>query len=347
VRRRLAILALLPLVGLLSTASRCYERRDHDPTPGLIDETLSLSVSGGQTSIPADGISRLHLVAQLTPRADLDKRTVTFSASAGTLLGGAPGTNGEREVAADSTGQATIDLQSAQQVGPATVQARVKEVPGVVRTLAVSFTAANPNDTIRFVASPSAAPADGATQSAFTVQISPSLAVGTPVTFLTSAGLWSPESAATATRNADGSFQATAVLTSPAAIGSGRVRATANGVTREVGIDFRRALPDRILVSTNGKVTVQANLTDSVTVSATFLRDVGTVTAGTAATFAATDRDGRPIGLFHDATVTDATGKATATFVAGTTTYRGPVTLAVGSQDTSVRGTATIEIVSP
>jgi hypothetical protein len=335
------VLALVALGGAIG----CYKQSDFGP-PAVVDESLVLGTVGGATSIPADGVSRLRLIAQLDPRADLNKRTVIFSTSAGTLVGGNPaGQPGEREVAADSTGQATIELQSAQQVGPAVVTARIKEVPGLSRSIAIGFTAADVNNVIRFVANPTTAPADGASKSVFTVEVSNALPLGTQVTFATSGGLFAPESAATATRSIDGSFRATVELVSPGAIGTGIVTATANQVTRQTQISFVRALPDRILVSTGGKVTAKAGLDDPVTVTASFQRDIGNVTPGTTAVFTATDSSGRSIGLFRDLSTVNASGSAAATFLAGTTTYRGPVTIAVSAQGHAVRGTAVIEII--
>ncbi len=344
-RRTRLFVSVLFLVGW--GQSGCYKQSDFEP-PALLDEALSLGTVGGQTSIPADGVSRLRIVARIDPRADLNKRTVVFSTSAGTLIGGNPAAQaGEQEVAADSTGQATIELQSPQQVGPAVLLARVKEVPGLSRSLAIGFTAADVNNVVRFVANPSSAPADGASRSVFTVEVSAALPLGTQVTFQTSAGLFAPENASSATRTIDGSFRATAELVSASAIGRGIVRATANQVTREAGIDFVRAQPDRILLSTGGKVEAKAGLTDPVTVTASFQRDIGQVTPGTVALFTATDSSGRSIGLFNDASTVGNTGSAAATFFAGSTTYRGPVTIAVSAQGHAVRGTATIEIVDP
>ncbi len=338
-----SFVSLLALLGLAS--SGCYKQSDFEP-PAVVEESLVLGTVGGVTSLPADGVSRLRLVAQLDPRADLSKRTVIFSTSAGTLVGGAPAViAGGREVAADGTGQATIELVSAQQVGPAVVVASVKEVPGLSRSLAIGFTAADVNGVIRFVASPASAPADGASKTVFTVEVSSALPLGTQVAFATSGGLFAPENASSATRSIDGSFRATVELVSPSAIGTGIVSATANQVTRQAQISFVRALPDRILVSTGGKVTAQAGLTDPVTVTASFQRDIGQVTAGTSALFSATDSSGREIGLFRDTSTVNASGSAAATFLAGTTTYRGPVTIAVSAQGGTVRGTATIEIV--
>ncbi|HEV7669766.1 MAG TPA: hypothetical protein VGS22_14685 [Thermoanaerobaculia bacterium] len=344
---RLARLFFLVLALVaLGSASGCYKQSDFEP-PAVVEESLTLGVVGS-TSIPADGVSRLRLVAQIDPRADLNKRTVIFSATAGTLVGGNPSAQtGEREVAADATGQATIELQSAQQVGSAVVVARVKEVPGLSRSVAVGFIPADVNGVIRFVQSPGSAPADGASKSVFTVEVSSALPLGTQVTFATSGGLFAPENAATATRSIDGSFRATVELVSPGAIGTGIVTATANQVTRQTQISFVRALPDLILVSTGGKVTAKAGLDDPVTVTASFQRNIGQVTPGTAAVFTATDSSGREIGIFRDLSTVNASGSASATFLAGTTTFRGPVTIAVSVQGGTVRGFATIQIIDP
>jgi hypothetical protein len=229
----------------------------------------------------------------------------------------------------------------------AVVQATVQEVPGITRQISIAFGAANPNDTIQFTTHPDSAPADGASTSAFTVRLSPSLPPGTTVTFQATAGLFAPENAAMATRTVDASSQATVLLVSPTTITTALVRATANNVTQEVTINFVRALPDVITVSTNGKFQVQASASDSLAVTATFLRNLGTVTAGTVATFKVVTPSGQSIGLFRDVTTTNATGVATATFIASGVTYRGAATLVVGANGTSVTGTAPIQIVDP
>jgi len=339
-----ALFALLAF--LLLSASRCYERSRYDPTPGLIQATLSLTTEGGQTSLPADGVSRLLLIAQISPGADLDKRTIVFSTSAGTLIGGTAGAAG-MEVPADSSGQAVIQLQSSQRVEVAVVKASVKEVPGITRQITIAFGASDPNATLQFVAHPDSAPADGASTSAFTVRLSPALPVGTTVTFQSTAGLFAPENMAMVTRTADASSTATVLLVSPTTITTALVRATANNVTQEVTIDFQRALPDQITVSTNGKFQVKAAATDSISVTATFLRDRGTVTAGTVATFKAVTPSGQSIGLFTDITTVNAMGQATATFLAPDVAYRGPATIVVGASGSGVTGTAPIQIVDP
>jgi hypothetical protein len=335
------------VAAALLSASRCYEKSDYDPTPALVEQTLSLSTEGGATTLPADGVSRLRLVAEISPRADLDNRTLAFSTTAGTLVGGTPGTGGEQEVQADSQGRATIELRSAQQVGDAVVTARVKQVAGLTRQVVIGFVSADPDSVIRFVAVPASAPADGATLSAFTVELSPALPLGTSVQFQTTLGVFAPEAAASVSRAADGSFRATADLESPATLGTARIRATASQVTREATIEFRRALPDLVTVGTGGKFQVMANDTDTVTVTGTFLRDLGQVTAGTVATFRAADATGATIGFFRDVTTIGSDGQATAVFHPGSTAYRGRVTITVGAAESRVTGTTEIEVVDP
>lgn len=340
-------LTLLLLAAGLLCANRCYESSDFDPTPALIEQALSLSTEGGATTLPADGISRLRIIAQITPEADLDKRTIVFTTSAGALVGGADGGGGAREVEAGADGQATIELQSSQQVEEAVVKASVKEVAGLTRQILIAFVAADPDEVIRFTVQPATAPADGMTLSAFTVALSPSLPLGTEVSFQTTLGSFAPEGATTVTRPADASFTATADLMSPSTLGTARIRATAHQVTREATLGFVRALPDRITVTTGGTVEVPASATGAVTVTATFLREVGDVTAGTVATFSATGDGGAPVGSFRGVEVVGTNGQAAADFMPGETEYRGPVTLTVGAEGSTVTGTAQVQVVDP
>src|SRR5512134_1761542 len=94
---------------LLSSGSACHDPGNYVLGPGAIDQVLSVSLSA--TSIPADGTTRLTITAQLDPRTDADKRTVTFTASAGTLIGG--GREGSTtSVTADASGKAVVELRS-------------------------------------------------------------------------------------------------------------------------------------------------------------------------------------------------------------------------------------------
>jgi hypothetical protein len=338
-------LALVSLAALLSFAGRCYEKNDFSPTAPPTTGALTLATAGGATTLAADGVSKLRIVARVSPEADPDKRTVLFSTSAGTLVGTA--VNGKVPVAADSNGEASIELTSAAQVGQAVVTAEVMGVPGLARSLVVSFVAANADELIRFTAAPASAHADGASISTFTVRIASSFPAGTQVTFATTAGTFQPGGAATITVPVAADFTASADLASPATLGQARVSATVQGFTREARIEFTRALPNLITVSTNGTFAIPPSTSAGVSVIGTFLRDIGKVTAGTVATFRATTDTGAPIGFFNDVTTVKSDGTATATFLPGQTAYRGRVTITVGVEGSSVVGTAQIEIRDP
>ncbi len=339
-------LAATSLAALALFAGRCYHKGDYSPTAPAVLDALTLTTEGQQAVLPADGISRLRVIARLDPAADPDKRTVLFSTTGGTLIGSADA-SGQVAVAADVEGVATVELQSPQQVGSAVVTAGVQNVPGLSRQLVISFVAADPDNLLRFTAAPTTAPADGATVSTFTVQLSPSYPFGTPVQFQSTAGLFQPENTAMVSRVASASYAVSADLASAATIGSARVSATAQNVSRQATIAFQRALPDLVTVSTNGTLEAPATSSSGVTVVGTFLRDVGKVTPGTVATFRATTADGAPIGFFRDATTVGSDGTATATFVAGETPYRGRATLRVGAEGSAVSGSTDVTVVDP
>ena len=79
-----------------------------DVKRALADQVLSVTLSSA--SLSADGISRATITAQLDPRTDIDKRNVTFTTTAGTLIAfGKEGTS--ITVPADS-GTAVVELRS-------------------------------------------------------------------------------------------------------------------------------------------------------------------------------------------------------------------------------------------
>ncbi len=337
-RRFFLLLALLLALFLAA----CYDKSDYSPTSTLVDRVIVLSAADGATSLPADGFSRLRIEARLQGDPDFAKRTVVFSTSNGTLAGGTPGTNcnGCQTVPADGSGRATIDLVSSQQVGTAVVRAWPMDAPGITATLPISFGAAQPDQTLQFVAAPDRAPADGATVSTFTVGISPSLpAASRTVTFQTTAGTFAPGNMASVQVSADAGGNASADLVSPRQITTGRVTATVNGVTREASIRFERALPNVITATVDTPIATAATST-KIRVTATLLRNVGTVSDGTVVTFEAEREDGTPVGLFTNITTTT-NGTASADFLPNTT-QAGTVTITVGAQDTRVTGTVQV-----
>jgi hypothetical protein len=335
------LLLVVSLIGVLFLFA-CYDKSDYSPTSSLVDRVVVLSAANGATSLPADGFSRLRIEARLQGDPDFAKRTVVFSTSNGTLVGGSPVTNctGCMSVPADGSGRATIDLVSSQQVGTTVVRAWPADAPGITASLSIDFGPAQPDQTLQFVAAPDRAPADGATVSTFTVGISPSLPAGSrTVTFQTTAGTFAPGNAASVQVSADAGGRASADLVSPRQITTGRVTATVNGVTREASIRFERALPNVITATVDMPIAPAATST-KIKVTATLLRNVGTVSDGTVVTFRATKADGTPVGLFTNVTTTT-NGTASADFLPNTT-EAGTVTITVGAQDTSVTGTVQV-----
>ncbi len=120
---------------LLATLSGCSES---DPTRSVAPDQL-ITLTASLTAIPADGVSRTRLTAQIPPDASAGNRTVTFKSTGGTLLGG---TNNSLAVPVDVEGRAVADLLSPTRPGSAEVSAQVSNF---VRTMAVAFTGALPD----------------------------------------------------------------------------------------------------------------------------------------------------------------------------------------------------------
>jgi hypothetical protein len=330
------------LVALLAS---CYKKSDYSPTESLANQVITLSSPSGITTLPADGVSRLHLEARLPGDPAFANRTVLFTVSGGgTLDGGTAGPNCNnlcRNVVADGRGIAQIDLISSNQVGTAIVTATTAGTSAITASLSISFVAANPDDTIRFVTAPDHVLADGATLTTYTVAISPSLPPGSrTVTFQTTAPGTSfaggTGQSIQVSTNAGG--QASADLQSPLAITTGRVSATVNGVTREIAVSFDRALPTSISVQADPPVASAAAST-KIKITATLRHDRGFASDGTTVTFQATQGNAA-VGIFTNVTLTTS-GVATADFLPNTTTP-GTVTITVGAQGTQLTGSIQI-----
>jgi hypothetical protein len=340
--------ALLPalLLAAVGTVGSCYRDRNYSPTAPQVARALTLASVAGTLAIPADGLSRLTLVATIAANADSDKRMITFTTSTGTLVGSAAGTT--LDVTAGSDGRALVVLQSSQRVETAIVSAVVKGSPNVSAQLEIQFTAPNPDEVLRFVAPPAAAPADGQTVTLFTVAVSAAMSTGT-VTFTSTAGTFPPTPVQIGIDH-----RATAGLTSPKTLGAATVSATLNapgstnnGFSRQVPFRFDPALPDVITVQVDN---LQVNPGGKVHVTAHLTRLIGQVTANTVATFSAQDAAGNPVAGFANVTVVQpgSTGNdstAGADFVPAATVAPGPVTITVGTDPSSVTGSTTITIV--
>ncbi|HWM89658.1 MAG TPA: hypothetical protein VN493_02710 [Thermoanaerobaculia bacterium] len=338
-------LLLAVILGVLLAG--CYDKSDYSPTEQRVDDIVTLSSVSGATSLPADGFSRLQLEARLLGAPAFDRRMVTFSTTDGTLEGGQPVANctGCQQVEADGSGRAVIDLISSQRVGSAVVTAAPQSAPGVTVQMTVQFGPVQPDGIIEFVRAPERAPADGATLTTYTVQVSPSIPQASrTVTFTATNGTFAPSSQTSVQVPVDAGNRASADLKSPAQIGTGRVLATVNGVTQEVSVSFDRALPNAIVVTAQPE-TVPSAADSKITITAMLLRNIGNVSDGTLVTFRAEAADGTPVGRFTNITRTT-NGQATADFFPGAVTP-GLVRVIVGAQDTNVTGSVEVEITAP
>ena len=118
---------------LVTTATGCHRPGDYPLSPSRADQVLSLTVSSA--TMPADGIARVTITAQLDPQTDADKRNVTFTTTAGTLI--AVGKEGlSLTETADANGKAVVELRSS--TIPATARL-VVTVGSVARTALVEF----------------------------------------------------------------------------------------------------------------------------------------------------------------------------------------------------------------
>jgi hypothetical protein len=338
--------AILLLIAGIFLGS-CYKESNYSPTAPQVAGALSLTVVGGGSSLPADGLSQLTLLATIAANADADKRVITFTTSSGSFVGAAGVTT--IDVTAGSDGRALAILRSSQRVETAVVSAVVKGSPTVSAQLQIQFTAPAPDDVIRFVSPPAAAPADGQTVTLFTVLVSPSISTGT-VTFASSAGTFPPTPVPIGIDHT-----ATAGLTSPKTIGAASVSATlnttggSNGFSRQTPFRFDIALPNVITVGVDSLTVMPGG---KVHVTAHFTRLVGQVTANTVALFSARDANGNDVGGFENVTVVQpaASGSdstASADFLPGENATPGQVTIFVGTDPPSVVGSTNVTVVKP
>jgi len=330
-------LAAFAATALLSGCNG-YDRGSYDSPTDPGRQYLSLSVAGGASTLPADGISSLQITAAIAP--DSQQRTVEVTTTAGTLVGGT-GSATDQMVTVDSGGRATLSLRSSQTPGPVVVTARVQTVPVVAQSLQLTFTPPDAEAVLRFVSVPATAPADGATASLITVAVSPQLgSANRTVAFSTTAGSFSPGSTvSTANVTAGADLTATTVLYSPTAIGAAVVTATVANSSRQAEIHFERANPDLVTLQLSD-ITVTDSAASKITATATLQRTVGAVTPGTPVTFEAIRLDtGAPFGLFTgNPAVSSSTGTASATFSPAGSGYRGlaRITASAGSRSASL-----------
>lgn len=137
-RHRLVTGLFLPaaLVALLG----CSES---DPQRSVAPGDL-IALTASSAAIPADGVSRVTFTALIPANASAGNRTVTFTSTGGTLVGGTPGSGTSMSLAvpADVEGRAVVQLQSPTRPGSAQVTAQVSTF---LQALTVAFTGALPD----------------------------------------------------------------------------------------------------------------------------------------------------------------------------------------------------------
>jgi len=331
----IALLAIAVAVG-------CYHEKDYSPTaPGNTILTLRTEPSGA--SIPADGLSRITLVAAIDPHAA--SKAVTFDTTAGSFVGGIGTTATTRTVNTDASGEARIQLQSTSVADAATVTAHIEGVGAAFTTLVITFAPVSGDTIIRFTTAPESAPADNATVSTFAVVV-PSVAslVARSVTFTTTAGGFLADGAAQSVVPLDSNGIARVFLRSAPNATTARVRATIGNAVAEAVIRFDTAFPDSLAVFSSS-FALKPKFSEKVTITVQALRQIGNVTPGVEVRLTATDDQNKPIGQFANSTVViGSDGKATTDYTLGPTTYTGSITITATVPGTSVSGSTTIHV---
>jgi adhesin/invasin len=229
VKRALCCLALATAV------TACHRPDEYLLSPELANQVLSVTMSS--TTLPADGIARATITAQLDPRTDFDKRNVTFATTAGTLI--ADGKEGSTiTVTADAAGKAVVELRSSTTAATARVDVTVATV---VRTASVEFVKLTREQVFDISVSSTSVPADGFSTSTITVTLK---RLGTieqrAIKFETSAGTFiaSGQPASRAVTMTAGAGGVTLVELRSETAGVAHVRVTALDTVHELAITF-------------------------------------------------------------------------------------------------------------
>ena len=336
-----APIILLLAFGLFSYG--CYDPDKYDQTPEQVASIITVEVTG-PSSIPADGFTTTTLTARITPD-NANNRTLLVSTDRGTLVkGGGKLAEGVLTVTAGPDGSVAFDLKSATDTGVATVVVSANGQPLIGASTTVTFDAANPDDTVRFISVPVEMPADGASQATISVQLNTLIpASSRTAAFDSTMGTLLPASKSVL---ADAAGVGRITLQSPLTIGSSRITVTTNSVIRQTNVDFVRALPTTIMASTT-PLTVAAGVNSTLEVSGQLIRTPGAVTDGTAVLYEAFRTDtSAPIGAFRNVTTSNG-GRVSGAFLPGATDYRGDVELRISLPDRSVTGSTLVRIISP
>jgi hypothetical protein len=340
------VLPLLLLVGSLAC-----DRRYSTPTEPSesADTPLALSTAGGALSLPADGFSTLQITAIVRADGLRSNLSIRFRTTSGTFVGTAAAET-PIDVALDGAGRATAVLRSSTRTGPVQVTAQVLDgtTPQTVTAqLTLDFILPD-SQGLRFVEGASSAPADGASVTRYTVQIPQGVPLDNrSVAFATTLGSFDGATMKSKTVPAGTDGRASVLLYSPADDGRALLTASIGVFDVERIVEFQPARAETILVSAPARLTETPTTVPTFTVTATLVRRIGTPTAGTVVSFAAFDKTGKRFGAFHNVTLSNGTGVATADFRTGGTGEPGDCRLEVEATGSPAVGRAEFELVRP
>ena len=256
---------------LATTALSCHHPDDYLLTPTLADQVLSVTVASA--TLPADGIARTTITAQLDPRTDFDKRSVTFTTTAGTLI--ADGKEGSSvTVTADTNAKAVVELRSSTTAGTAHIDVTVATVS---RSTSVEFQKLTREQVYDVAVSSTSVPADGFTPVVITVQLK---RLGTTeqraVRFDTSAGLFnaSGQSASRSVTITAGPTGVVVIELRSDAATTGLVRITALDMVYEFTVSFTALAQSDVFDVAVSSTSIPADGFSTAVITATLKRAV-------------------------------------------------------------------------
>jgi hypothetical protein len=244
--------------------------------------------------------------------------TATFTTGSGT------GT-GTTTITADGTGKATAYLKSSA-VGPVNVSLTAG---GVLRNYVVNFLSPEADNVFVINSYNNHVLADGASVTTIVATVNKNLKGSKNVTFKADNGAIFSAGSGETTLNPDASGVVTAYLKS-STIGEAHVSLTCGGITRNITINFDRAFPDMILLSSATALTSGAG--NSIPITITLSKNTGTPSGGFLFNYNAVDINGNNIGIFSNQTASSSTGGATVSYSGGSSTYKGVVTITASLQ---------------
>lgn len=258
---RAALLLAWPLLEI-----GCYDPDAHTLNPSRISEFLSITTSA--SSIPANGVSRVTITIQIDPESDLDKRLVTITTSAGTLVWGS-GEGLTTTLPVDETGRAIVDLRSGTTDGPVRLDVKVGPIS---RTITLQFTSVRRDDLYSVEVSRTTLPADGFSTARITVTLRQlGSARQRMVTFETSGGILvgpglTAARQASVTADADG--VAAVDLQADKTVGPVRMAITALDRTEQIEFTFAPVDPSQVITLSADPGSVAADGASTVTLVA-------------------------------------------------------------------------------